>query len=139
MTSRSWREGDPEPPDHPPLVDDEGEAWLWDDTDEFDIPSYQRQKVTLYPAPAGGRGVGLGSPCGLTWAEILDEYGPLREAMDDEAERFTVTWAAKPLGGDHREGLPMSRARCVVAGWATLAAVLLIAGIIRLRTGKWPQ
>lgn len=23
-------------------------------------------------------------------------------------------------------------------GWVTLAAVLLIAGIIRLRTGKWP-
>lgn len=33
----------------------------------------------------------------------------------------------------------MSRVRSVAAGWATLAAIMLIAGIIRLRTGQWPR
>lgn len=98
MIARSWREGDPEPADHPPLVDDEGVTWLWDDSDPVDIPSYIRRKATQYPHPDGGPGPVLGSPIGLEWGEILAEYGPLREATEDETDAFMVTYAAKPLG-----------------------------------------
>lgn len=98
MTARSWQEGDPEPPDHPPLVDAEGVTWLWDDSDPYDIPGYVRRMVTRYPHPDGGPGVVLGSSVGFDWEEILTDYGPVREATAAEAAAFLVTFAAKPLG-----------------------------------------
>ena len=94
MTARTWNPGDPEPVDHPSLVDREEVTWLLDDQDEFDIPSYARQKVTVHPSPDGGAGVGFGSPVGLTCEEITAEYGPLREATEDEAGSFEVSWPA---------------------------------------------
>jgi hypothetical protein len=89
--TRSFHEADPEPDDHPPLMDAEGVVWLWDDTDEVDIPCYQRQVVTHYPGATGeGSGVVVGGPAGMEWWEIVTEYGPLREATVDEAGTFTM-------------------------------------------------
>lgn len=96
MANRSWAVGDPEPIDHPALVDTENVSWLWD-PDNFE---YIRQKFTHYPHPDGiSSGVVLGSPM-LDWEEILDEFGPVREATAEEARTLVQEWAAKPLGSD---------------------------------------
>lgn len=100
MTGRIWREGDPMPADHPPLVDNEGVVWRWgnDWGDYPDDYSYERQIITHYPAPDDGPGVAVGPPVGLDWDEILVDYGDLREATLNEARIFTHKWVDKPLG-----------------------------------------
>lgn len=94
MTARTWTTGDPIPDDHPALVDDGGVTWLWD---PYDL-CYEQQKVTHYPGPDGGPGVVIGSPI-VDWEELLDEYGPVREATADEVSAFVEAWATHPFGG----------------------------------------
>lgn len=94
MSTRTWTVGDPEPHDHPPLVDGEDVTWLWDPYNLI----YERRKFTHYPHPDGtSPGVVIGSPV-IDWEELLDEYGPVREATKEEAHTIVEAWAARPLG-----------------------------------------
>jgi len=95
VSTRTWAAGAQEPSDHPSLVDNDGITWTWDP----DNCLYERQKITHYPHPDGveHRGVILGSPV-MDWDEILEEYGPMREATVDEARELTVVYSATPLG-----------------------------------------
>lgn len=79
---RTWEVGDPEPEDHPPLVDDDTITWLWMEVEE-DVFSYVQQNVSIN----GNYGEGFRM---LSWEDLLDEFGPLREATDEEA--YTVSW-----------------------------------------------
>lgn len=89
MTTREWATGDPEPADHPPIVDFDGITWIYeDDGDDFGRKAWNRRHITR--RAAGGGSVG---PIGEEWAEVLDEYGPVREATDDERTNLTVTVA----------------------------------------------
>jgi hypothetical protein len=94
MSTCEWASGDPEPLDHPALVDNEGVTWLWN----IDDCCYDRQQITHYPSATGeGPGPLLGSPI-VSWDDLLDEYGPMREATVGEAAIFVETWATRPLG-----------------------------------------
>jgi hypothetical protein len=89
MAVRTWTEGDPEPKDHPPIVDNEDVTWLWVEIEE-DWWEYQRQYFEH-------RGlIVLGGPIGLDWEDIVGEYGPLREATAEEAENLTVSFKSTP-------------------------------------------
>lgn len=94
VKAREWSVGDREPVDHPALVDPENVTWLWNPADLC----YERQKVTHYPsATSEGPGPLLGSPA-VDWEELLERYGPMREATASEAAVFVEAWAARPLG-----------------------------------------
>jgi hypothetical protein len=96
MTTRSWSVGDPEPRDHPPLVDIEDVTWLWDSDNEL----YERQKFTHHLHPDGSPGAVIGSPI-LDWREILEEYGPVREATAEESCMIVEAWPSEE--SRHRE------------------------------------
>lgn len=105
MTARTWAEGDPFPKDRPPLVDNDGIAWVWvTDPDGFgDGEGYLRQQLTcqrVAGAPEGS-GVVLG-PMPLErweWPEMLADHGPFREATAEEAGVMTVTYRTVPARG----------------------------------------
>lgn len=93
MAVREWSVGDPEPADHPPLVDSEDVTWLWDPDNWI----YERQKFTHHPHPDGkSPGTVLGSPI-VDWEELLDEYGPVREATADESHVVVEAWVTRPV------------------------------------------
>jgi hypothetical protein len=92
MTAHTWREGDAEPADHPPLVDDGGVAWVWSDDWDEDDYGYTRREVRQLVLPDGSNGAVLGPPLGMDWEEIVGEYGPMREATDEEARSMTVVY-----------------------------------------------
>jgi hypothetical protein len=115
VTARSWREGDPEPADHPTVVALDGNHWQWQDGDDLHR-GYHALAVTT-----DGGWVTMGI-WGVRWPEIF---------------RFT------PVGAALAEGGPVSaritRLRYYTTGWVVLAAVLLIAAMVRAVTGKWPR
>lgn len=94
MTARVWREGDPEPTDRPPLVDDGGVAWVWSNEwgEAEDDYCWTRREARQLVLPDGSNGAVLGPPLGLDWGEIVSEYGPMREATDEEARSMTVVY-----------------------------------------------
>lgn len=96
MSARTWREDDPEPADHPAVVDADDVAWVWRDDDES-VPNtgigYHQQLITHY---GNGPLVGMGSICN-EWREIfsiLPRGSVLREATADEAETWVERWTA---------------------------------------------
>lgn len=92
MSTRTWDSGDPEPADRPAVVDDEGFTWLWTDMADEDYPVWTRMQLTRHPG-----GAVVGCRTAYDWTEMLDEYGPLREAAAAEADRMTITFpAGKP-------------------------------------------
>lgn len=89
MSTREWDTGDPEPADHPAVVDCEDVTWAYeDDGDGFGRMAWNRKHITRHPA--GGGSVG---PIGQEWAEVLEEYGPVREATKAESYNVTVVIA----------------------------------------------
>lgn len=68
---RTWRVGDEEPEDHPSIVDEDSITWYWEEVDE-DEYSWVQQGVTIN----GNEGLG---PLYMTWPELLEEFGPVRE------------------------------------------------------------
>lgn len=70
---RTWRLGDPEPSDRPPIVDDDSIIWLREETEEG---MWIQQGVSI----DGNRGEG---PRELLWDELLTEFGPLTEVPED--------------------------------------------------------
>lgn len=93
MTARSWSEGDPEPSDHPSIVDSEGVTWNWgEDDDDPGRMCWIQRKVSA-------RGIFVfGGLLGYEWADILAEFGPVREATEDEARNvvFAVEASRQP-------------------------------------------
>lgn len=88
MTARTWGNGDPEPVDHPPVVDRDGVVWLWS-INEDDWAWWIRQQVRQFPSVNGHTGMVAGFS-ESDWADLLGEYGPVREATADEAGRLSV-------------------------------------------------
>lgn len=89
MTTRTWDTGDSEPEDHPPLVDEDSITWLWMEVEEG-VWYYVQQNVSIN----GNWGTGF---TWTHWEALLEEYGPVREASEEEA--FAVTWRyGKPRG-----------------------------------------
>lgn len=80
---RTWDIGDPEPSDHPAVVDDDSMTWTWEEVEE-DVWCYMQALVTIN----GNFGEGFKS---LPWLDLLDEFGPLREATPDETAALTVS------------------------------------------------
>lgn len=72
---RTWDVGDPEPSDHPAIVDDDSITWTWEYVEE-DIWLYVQNGVTI-------NGNGGEGPKMLPWHDALDEFGPFREARDE--------------------------------------------------------
>lgn len=75
--TRTWQSGDPEPPDHPDVVDGEGDVWAWED--------YSAEVLELDPLQlgeaAGGWWVKTGPFAGgdlWPWSEVT-KCGPVRE------------------------------------------------------------
>jgi hypothetical protein len=92
MTAWTWREGDPEPEDHPAVVDPDGTTWLWvDDPDDLGT-GYQQRLITHY-----GQSSLVTIPCPVAWAdawERLPEGAELREATTAEACTWVEQWTA---------------------------------------------
>lgn len=91
---REWGEGDPVPADHPPLVDGEDVTWLWSDDDLV----YERRKFT-HCQNSDGSDSGLvlwGST--MSWDDLLENYGPLREATASEARMIVESWGEQRVG-----------------------------------------
>lgn len=90
---RTWNEGDPEPADHPAIIDRDGVVHLWtDDQDGFGNKSWNQQCITHF-----AEGGITGGVLDEDWADILSEYGPVREATPDEADIVVVRYPA-PVG-----------------------------------------
>lgn len=87
MTARTWKFGDPEPTDHPSVVDDNGHTWTWSADEGWSGYGWTRQVMTRHKAFA------TYGPVGQEWDEILDEDGTLREATADEARNVTMIFA----------------------------------------------
>jgi hypothetical protein len=85
MTARTWDDGDPEPRDHPAIVDSDGVTWLYlPDQDGCGGYEWVQRLFTHYD------GYVTGGSLGYDWSDILEEYGPVREATDEEASIVTV-------------------------------------------------
>jgi hypothetical protein len=85
---RVWNAGDPEPTDHPPVVDEAGLTWLWLEDGEGGHV-WNRQQITRYED-----GLIAAGALEWEWTGLLADYGPLREARDNEATNVVVV-----LGG----------------------------------------
>lgn len=83
MTARVWDDGEPEPKDRPAVVCDDGVTATWDDSDWWT----RREFVHHGTYVSGGS-------TGMDWAELLEDYGPLREATADEAQTTIVRYPA---------------------------------------------
>lgn len=90
MSARTWTEGDPEPADHPAVVDNDGITWLWDVEDDW--PTWTRMQVTHHTRDDGQPGAVIGFTTEFEWSDLLIDYGPLREATEDEARHLTVRY-----------------------------------------------
>lgn len=75
---RTWKHGDPEPSDHPPIVDDDSIAWVWTQLEE-ETWLYCQVGVSIN----GNFGDGSWA---VPWGALLLEYGPVREASPEEIE-----------------------------------------------------
>lgn len=93
MSARTWTAGDPEPTDHPPVVDEDGVTWMWSDVLDEDYFTWTQMKVTQLTGLDGKPGLMSGYSTS-SWPELLTDYGPVREATDDEARNLTVAYSA---------------------------------------------
>lgn len=90
MSAREWNAGDPEPSDRPPVIDSDDVVWRWtDDTDEGYF-TWHQQKLTHYKG--NGHPYVTGGVIGYDWPDILEEFGPLREATASEADCVKVVF-----------------------------------------------
>lgn len=99
MTARTWKEGDPEPPDHPAVVDPEGVTWVWRDDDDVDLGTgYHQQLITHLGGTGHGDGiVTMGSICN-DWEDIFGSLlkgAVLREATEEETRIWVERWPAE--------------------------------------------
>lgn len=80
MSAREWNVGDPEPADHPPVVDADGVTWIYSDMGgDGDYPTWNRNHIER------GGGVGLVyGPLFYEWPDVVELYGPVREATEIE-------------------------------------------------------
>lgn len=81
---RTWEAGDPEPSDHPAIVDDDSITWVWLEVEDG-FWCYIQTGVAI-----NGNG-GIGAKA-LLWIDLLEEYGPAREATADETAALDVTY-----------------------------------------------
>lgn len=54
IVRRMWHEGDPEPDDHPYLIDQRGEVWIYDNAGDDDLglwPGWWAPFVDTQPCP----------------------------------------------------------------------------------------
>lgn len=89
MSARTWKNGDLEPIDHPPVVDRDGVTWTWSLDDGW--AWWSRRQVRQCPGVDGGRGLVVGF-MESDWADLLGEYGPVREATAEEAAALSVVF-----------------------------------------------
>lgn len=68
---RTWDLGDPEPSDHPDILDSDSVTWSYEEV-EPDLMAYCQQGVSIN----GNLGEG---PICLPWRDLLEEFGPIRE------------------------------------------------------------
>lgn len=90
MTARSWREGDPEPADHPAVVDPNGNTWSWVVDPDGLGTGYQEQLIRRY-----GQSSLVTMPCPVAWVDVwerLPECAELREATAAEAATWVEQW-----------------------------------------------
>lgn len=78
---RNWDLGDEEPSDHPAIVDEDSVTWLWMEVEE-DVWLYVQQGVTIN----GNLGEG---PKVLPWRDVIEEYGPVKEAAREDVEALS--------------------------------------------------
>lgn len=71
---RTWDIGDPEPSDHPAVVDDDSMTWTWEEVEE-DVWCWIQAEVTI-------NGNGGAGPLCLPWLDLLAEFAPLSEVAD---------------------------------------------------------
>lgn len=88
MSTREWRTGDPQPADRPPLVDNDDVTWLSNDG------AAQHAAGTL---AAGVQKVlellsQINIVARIPWEELLERFGPMREATFDEAVTVIESW-----------------------------------------------
>jgi hypothetical protein len=78
---RAWQSGDPEPSDHPDVVDAEGDVWSWEPwpVEVLEIDPLQPDE------DAGGWWLKTGPYAGgdlWPWSEVTSS-GPVREYVDE--------------------------------------------------------
>jgi hypothetical protein len=72
---RVWHLGDPEPSDHPDIVDDDSVTWSYVKIEEG-WWAYCQQDVSIN----GNSGEGSKT---LPWRDLLEEFGPVREVTKE--------------------------------------------------------